>query len=285
MQLIFQHIPKAGGTTFHTILENIYADEVIHDITTEGGKLNIQAFTALSSEERHKIKLLKGHMPFGLHHYLPGKQVRYITFFRQPVKRIISHYNYILRTPIHYLYKTVTGKRMTLLEFAMSDLSKELDNDQVRLLIEEPVEQNSISEAHLALAKENLSRHFIAFGLMEQFDQSLILFKHKLAWELIPYYRRLNVSGQKKEVSDEVKAKIAERNRFDQALYDHAKALFDEELKKISHLSEELQLLKTINQIYQAGYHEGFQEGFKAPFKKIPFARQGHQLYKKLTGQ
>lgn len=286
MKLIFQHIPKAGGSTFHAILEHIYAKEVIHDIEVRNGKLTIEDFTELSEHQRNRIKLLKGHMPYGLHHYFRSEEdVKYITYFRDPVKRIISHYYYVLRTPVHYLYKEVTGKKMSLQEYALSDLTDELDNGQVRLLVEEQIPLNEVKEIHLQQAIHNLENHFEVFGLMERFDESLILFKDCLQWEAYPYYRRLNVTKEKPFVSQEVKEEIERRNHFDVSLYQYAKKAFEEKLSTIDNLAHELKLFQQINQVYKTGFEEGFEIGKKAPFKKLLVVKAGKSIYNSIKRQ
>ncbi|MCX6313023.1 MAG: sulfotransferase family 2 domain-containing protein [Bacteroidetes bacterium] len=115
MKLIFLHIPKAGGTTFHTILERFYDKEEIFDIRVVEQELRTQEFLDLNMEQKQKINLLKGHLTFGLHEQFKTSDVKYITFFRNPVDRIISHYDFVIRRPKHYLYNKVVGEKMSLL--------------------------------------------------------------------------------------------------------------------------------------------------------------------------
>ena len=101
MKLIFLHIPKAGGTTLHSVLERLYDGSNIFDIKVRGHHLGVEEFTSLSQEQKDQIQLLKGHMPFGLHTHFTSSDVKYITLFRNPVERIISHYEYVWRKPNH----------------------------------------------------------------------------------------------------------------------------------------------------------------------------------------
>src|SRR5688572_23622371 len=123
MKLIFLHIPKAGGTTLHSILERLYEGSNLFSIKVRGHHLGVEEFTSLSQEKKDQIQLLKGHMPFGLHTHFKDADVKYITLFRNPVDRIISHYEYVLRKANHYLYEKVKEGNMTLLDYALSDLS------------------------------------------------------------------------------------------------------------------------------------------------------------------
>lgn len=286
MKLLFLHIPKAGGTTFHAVLENLHSNKAGICSITPG--FSIQQFINLPKAERAQIDLLKGHFEFGLHQYLETDDFQYITLFRKPVERVISHYYYVLRTPQHYLFQKVAKTNMSLLDYALSDLSTELDNGQLRLLTASEDPAISCTPELLEKAKENLRRHFVSFGIVEQFDRSLILFKNKLGWEDFPVYKKLNVTKKKpQEVPQEVRDAIAERNRFDQELYHWAKAEFEKSCQGIPGLEEEVRILKHANKAFAAGYLEGLEEGKKALFKKYNFFGIGSKLggaLRKATG-
>ena len=97
-KLIFMHIPKCGGTTFNNILDKIYLSEETFDIKQKlNTRLNIEDFINLKVQEKDRIKLLKGHMQFGLHSYFSASS-EYITFLRNPIERIISYY-YVKKSP------------------------------------------------------------------------------------------------------------------------------------------------------------------------------------------
>ena len=90
---IFIHIHKTAGTTFNSILSREYRAvpslwmPPTNDI---GSGENIMEM--LSEEELHQLRLLRGHIYFGLHKFLSGEQPVYFTFMRNPVNRIISYY-------------------------------------------------------------------------------------------------------------------------------------------------------------------------------------------------
>src|SRR6187551_2305638 len=131
-KLIFLHIPKAGGTTFHDILERHYKPGEIFDIRVLDQKQTSEKeFIDLPAEQKKKINLLKGHMEFGWHENFGNAEVQYVTFLRNPVERIFSLYNYIHRRPKHYLYDKVAGKKMSFEDYVVSDITDEIDNGQV----------------------------------------------------------------------------------------------------------------------------------------------------------
>jgi len=97
--LIFLHIPKNGGTTLNTIINRKYKKDAIFNIVeVNHERPNIPEFKNLPQNEREKIKVLKGHLQFGLHTYLPGPS-KYVTLLRKPEDRIYSYYQYVKQRP------------------------------------------------------------------------------------------------------------------------------------------------------------------------------------------
>src|ERR1043165_3931345 len=129
--LIFLHIPKAAGTTLHSILEMHYAPA--NQCSIYDPEQAAKVLPLAPRVQREAIRLLKGHLAFGLHEHLIG-QSTYITLVRDPVDRIASHYYYVKRMPGHYLHNAVVGQNMSLQDYASSKLTDELDNGQLRLL-------------------------------------------------------------------------------------------------------------------------------------------------------
>ena len=96
-----------------------------------------------------------------------------------------------------------------------------VDNHQHRRLIagigagEFEGAQGELDASALALAKRNLDG-FIAVGLTERFDESLIMIRRALGWRL-PAYMSTNaaLSGQPGDPDDGAATAIRERNLFD----------------------------------------------------------------------
>ena len=103
MPEIFLHIPKAGGSTLYKIIGRNYNRNKIFHIHGAKIKESILNFKNLNYEGLDSIKILTGHMGFGLHNHFQNESI-YFTLLRNPVDRIISHYYYVLRKPNHYLY-------------------------------------------------------------------------------------------------------------------------------------------------------------------------------------
>ncbi len=225
---IFLHIPKTAGTTLHTIVDRQYASDHIYSFGSNAQD-SIKKFQELSAEERAKIRFLRGHMPFGLHEFFPLTD-EYITLLRDPVDRVVSYYNFILRTPEHYLYEIVTLRNMSLFDLLQTDYPIMMNDAQVRLLsgIWADVGYGKVPSEMLEKAKANLQRHFIVVGITEEFDKTLLLLKEKLEWPSEILYKKQNVSHKKasRQISAETLDAIRLYNQLDDALYQFAASLF-----------------------------------------------------------
>jgi len=107
-KIIFLHIPRTGGTTFRDILERFYHPKNVIEIKKfiESEKI----IKTLTKEEQSKIKLIKGHLNFGIHEWIDG-ECKYITFLRDPIKRIISTFKYVknnVNHPDHYFVQSIS---------------------------------------------------------------------------------------------------------------------------------------------------------------------------------
>jgi hypothetical protein len=249
--LVFLHIPKAAGTTLHTILENHYPRSSHYSIFEEPIR-RLQEFGARPQKEREQIRLLKGHFPYGVHQHLVGPST-YITLLRKPVDRVISHYYYVKRTPRHYLYERVHAENMDLGAYITSRITEELDNDQVRLLsgIERSIPWGGCTHEHLELAKRNISEHFAVAGVLERFDESLALMGHKLDWQWTPHYENQNITKEKSEPIDPATLDaIRQANELDLELYEWVSDRLEKELEthrdEITHRFEAMQNARNV---------------------------------------
>mgnify|MGYP001031531163 CR=1 FL=1 len=229
--VIFIHIPKTGGTTLQRILEKQYKTNNIFKIKAEYFHESIEEFKNILESKRREIRLLEGHMFFGLHEFVP-MPCSYITLLRNPIDRIVSHYYYVIQHPNHYLHQDVVSHKMSLKDYVCSGISTELDNGQTRLLsgIEDPIDFGQCSFEILEKAKNNLKYHFAVVGLLERFNESLVLMKKKFNWK-IPLYIHANQTRNRPQSNtfsqDTLKA-ITKYNQLDIELYEYAEQLFDE---------------------------------------------------------
>ena len=96
---VFYHIPKCAGSTFtYHLKKNLKSNECLETYIDEGCFNTRQEIEdhlrSLPEEKKEKIHVIYGHHLYYGVHSLFERFVRYITFFRHPVDRTVSHYNY-----------------------------------------------------------------------------------------------------------------------------------------------------------------------------------------------
>lgn len=251
--LIFLHIPKTAGTTLHRILERQYEASTIFTI---GNYENIDDFKQIPESQKEKIRLLKGHMYFGLHESFP-QQSTYITIMRDPIERVISHYYYILSEPSNQLHQEVISQNISLKDFLSSGICQEIDNGQTRLLstLGASSGYSKCSSEMLESAKNNIQEHFTVVGLTEKFDATLILMQTKLRWKIPVYFKQNTTKTRpsKKDISRDTLRLIESYNELDIELYKYVQNIFEEQLnQQVPLLKIELGRLRLINRVNQS---------------------------------
>jgi len=225
--LLFLHIPKTAGSTMYKVLGRQYSRAE----TLRLDSSQIAQFKTLPATQRGRYRLIKGHLYFGFHRYIPGAST-YFTFLRRPVERVLSFYYYARSTPDHYLYSQLVNERLDLRTVLARELTPEIRNGQTRQLAGDEWEdpQRVVTRAALERAKANLT-HFRVVGLLEEFDASLLLLRRAFGWHL-PFYIKENVTKEKTDetfLDPETRGLIEEANRLDLELYDYARGLFEEQ--------------------------------------------------------
>lgn len=229
--LVFLHIPKAAGSTFIAILRNNFPDNICV-LPILNKKLYLDEFTGMSEKEKASLKVLAGHVYYGIHEkFTFPENVKYVTFLRNPVDRIISHYHYAKREKNHYLHEEIVRNNYSLEDYLTKLQVLEVDNGQTRMISGINPEFGKCSQEMLDIAKLNLT-HFLLAGITRDFDKGLVLLKKKKVLNSI-YYLKGNVTKGKKQGYDPespVVKLIENYNQLDIQLFQYCKQLFNEEL-------------------------------------------------------
>lgn len=202
--LFFLHIPKTAGTTFQFILENSLGATHCHL-----GHMGKEVVDQRDLEFTHKffpwLRSLSGENlmdPLRL----SVKDPFYITFLRNPVARVFSHYqDEVLRG----------GKTITFEEMLKND--EVLANLQVKRL----AGKADLDRAKLVLEKFNF------VGLTEKFDLSLHILEKMCPYRLNLCYKR-KVTARDNSIKEALAADnrivdmTRERNKLSIELYDFA---------------------------------------------------------------
>jgi hypothetical protein len=214
--LAFVHIPKTAGGTVKGILVSAYSRRAVQDAGNY--PRNPTKTVAKLARRRHAgYRVLVGHVPYGVFQEHLPERTPYMTFLRDPVERVLSHY-----------YRHIHQARATSLEEALLGLHlPELTNLATRFLCGHASPMGDLPASALRDAEANL-RAFAFIGLQERFDESLALLQRMLGLEFAPYENRHVSVGRPTAaaIRAEERAMIEQANRLDIELYAFALDLF-----------------------------------------------------------
>jgi hypothetical protein len=227
--IIFLHVPKAGGTSLNGIINQQYAK---HSIFRFDGINNYHQLEQLPLSQRENLKLIRGHFAFGLHQSLPCPS-QYFTLLRDPVARFISHYQYARRSP--NVPGHVQAKSLSLHDYTQCHGEK-VGNLQTRLLFGLSSTDASGKPDLLQVVQRNLDQHFAVVGLVERFDETLVLLQQTFGWRT-PVYIKQNVTSQKQKdattLDPNTLQAIEQCNALDMELYRYAQSRFEQQIEAI----------------------------------------------------
>ena len=249
--LIYLHLPKCGGTTLNRLIEWEYPPHRIYSVDPSFFRWSYYRLLRKSPRRLDGLRVIKGHMPFGVHRQI-ARPCTYITVLREPVERVISEYYFALHHPLHPQHKRMQS--LTLEQYVTTTPHHNL---QCKLLAGPPPQRDFLAgdctDETLAAAKANLAAHFSLAGLTERFDETLALLKVLFGWKL-SHYASFNVGQNRptrQEVPESTRQIIAERNRYDVAIYQHVLPLFDQALE--SHRDAVADAIREVSQARTIG--------------------------------
>ncbi len=223
LPLLFEHVPKCGGTTLVEFFKTQYHPSRIFEIKGWATQQSIKEFLDLTEAEQSSFDLIIGHGAHGIRNYSRPGTIR-ATVLRDPVDRIISHYYYVLSSTDHYLHEQVSSKKMSLAEYASSDLIAEMKNNYIKRFCGADLLVSGQKDGSIpAMAYEYLKAEFHVIGLLEDLDGSIEEVRQKAKLPLKFSNRKRNVNSDRptmNEVDDEVIELIKRSNLYDVELYD-----------------------------------------------------------------
>lgn len=184
--------------------------------------------TALAGlPDRSGIDLMYGHLSYGWHELLAPRESRYFTIMREPVSRVVSHYNYVRSHENHYLHPHVVEGKMTLAEYVESGVTTEVNDGQARQMsgvediVQDPFGRSNVEYGgdHASLlrqALENVEAHFLLVGMLERFEETMRLLQ-QLAGLRVGPYKRKNVSRSPTAVTKPSPTEVEVVRRFNEA--------------------------------------------------------------------
>ena len=253
--LLFLHIHKTAGTTLNRIIEREYNPFLIYTIEGKRIEWSLDHFKRLSERRRAALRVVKGHMSFGLHQFLPQPST-YITFLRDPIERCISSYAYSKGNRFNPFHRRINQENLDLGQFlaiapwnnnlqckAIAGIDRRdyrpisLFQEMLRPGAKGPDAESDVwsSPEILQRAKENLQRFFGFVGLTDRFTDSLVLLKHLFGWKLSSYtsYRKSRNRPKRETFAPALLAAVEARNRFDKELYQFGKGMFNDLVSRL----------------------------------------------------
>jgi hypothetical protein len=234
---LFLHIPKTAGLTVSAIANRNYPLGKTHMIGTSEAMAD---FLMRTQDERDRLMFVSGHFSYGFHRNF-STPCRYVTMLRDPCDAMVSLYHYILHRPDHRYHRMLIDDGVGFTEWLSSNSRDHLDNHQVRWLVGR-IDEEPIGRADLEHARHIIERECVAFGIVERFDESMLLLQDALAWTDLRYKPR-NVYRQDGDcaLTDEDRGLLAEHHALSLELVAFARGLFEERVRSMgSAFSERL---------------------------------------------
>lgn len=273
--VVFIHLAKTGGVTMSKILlDNIGPDEFlqIDDTQTDRSALGtwspaalVRSFEKMPADSARRVKYIWGHFGADIAASLP-RPGRFFTMLRDPIDRIVSGFYYATGGQM----VDNDGKIITLEDYAnrKRDYDLGIDNYMTRVLSGDPIldpppnastTANSwlVADINYDAAVRTLDSYFLV-GLLEKFDETLVLLASQLRWSLADVvYQVQNVTLERPRVTDIPRAlqdSIHEWNGFDAMLFAHAGRLLAHQIKAYpGNFERDLSVFRELNELYRNG--------------------------------
>jgi hypothetical protein len=258
--LIFVHVPKTGGSTAGTVLRWSYPRKATRSAgnafsNPDAARKRVQRLAA----DTRRIRVVTGHVPYGLLRSHFGARARYATILREPFDRTLSHYYWLTGADEAEAGVFATRAGPSRLRYPTRELSVEemlergvylLGNMATRLLCNRESPYGELSPDDLEDAKLNLRERFELVGLTERLPESIVLLERMLGLELVPFTsEKVNRNRPRADdVPEDLKSVIEEHNRYDLELYSLGKTLFEQRVAAAHGLEDDAEKLKRISE-------------------------------------
>jgi len=259
--LYFLHIPKTAGTSFTAILDNFF------DLYSICPEQTWHQF--LRKMPNFNYNFIRGHYGYSICKILPKEPVC-ITMLRDPIDRTRSYYDHIHAYPKanHQLPDDYLSDDESLLDVLNNkDKKKIFSNVQTRHIAVDIdglslskllgstehekyvgifenfpafVDIDTSDSTLITKAKKRLSK-FAFVGLVEKYEESLLLLYYTFGWKPIRNKWKLMQTGKtkKEDLSELTMKAIKNCTKLDQELYGFARQLFEQRYTEMINILKE----------------------------------------------
>ena len=231
-KLLFDHLPKTGGTSLITILGQIIGQDNMESVSGENARI--------ACERLNNKAVITGHMSFFSGEHLDPE--RYcLTILRNPIDRVLSAYDFFRNNPNALVTKSVGfAQQLELkdyLECEESVVRDEVANAQTNhyYCIGHDGSSGFSDEVKLAAAKRALDCYNLV-GVLEQFEDFVDVLCFEQGWSAVLDMPRENKTVKRTKTSDiptPIRQKLEELNKLDIELYQYACKLFNAHRRRI----------------------------------------------------
>jgi Sulfotransferase family len=232
-RFFFVHMQKTGGVSLYMRIQRQFGEEAVYPARSDGDPVAVSPQIMLPvllerwKERRDRIRVLTGHFPLSTTELLDA-DFRTFTILRDPVERTLSYLRHHRKTtpadaerPLEEIYEEQGNFKHFIEDHMVKMLSlraEELRPTAMMTIVD-------LDPQRLETAKGALEG-MDAFGLQEELEEFAQRLEALYGWELGPPVRE-NVTAPI-EVPDSFRRRIAEDNRLDMELYEHARELLSE---------------------------------------------------------
>jgi hypothetical protein len=191
--VVFNHIPKTAGTTLRFILTQNYSPDETLFVDNYWDQPAMRRAIE-DNERRRQLKLVYGHHAYAFAQVYKGP-VNLITFLREPFSRLVSHY--------HYAQRVEEDKNHKYSSLSLEDFARatQMDDYQARQLVF-PMSKDLIPKTLemrgtlFKIAMDHLRERVSFSGIVEHFDESVVMLRDHLKWPKLPIYAPLMVNDK-----------------------------------------------------------------------------------------
>lgn len=225
--IIFNHIPKAGGTSLTDLFRKIYGPDKCFRHRARSGKDDKYsvAIGALEKRQLNQFLFLSGHFDFGNHTRFQ-KPVKYISVVRDPIDRVISDY-YFNQQRGRKDRQDLTAEK-SLNEY----IQLKLDNPKSRLVHSYQV-QYVTGQSDPTLASDIIDSHYLLCCSTRQLnDMQRLIAKLAGREDLGPQMRNtLKKSDDQRRIDPALEKTLLKNFEADYALFDIVEKKFEAQLQ------------------------------------------------------
>ena len=233
-QLLYFHIPKTGGTTLEFLFAKNYLINGVLHLNAPNHDRN--PWCLIKGERIPRV--LMGHYELNdLIYQCLDRHFVHLTLLREPVKRVLSYYDYIQTKPQHPMH--ARAKDLSVGQYLNAPFADEVRNSQtyrlLGLLREGAWRNDPRSEERLVDdAKVLLAERYTLVGVTERFAEFILLCQRMLGWR-DPFCEPHNVSRKKTHPEDLPQQELdtmRSLNAMDAEVHQYAAELFAQHFEK-----------------------------------------------------